>query len=374
MLNILFIVPSLRLAGAERQVVDLINGLSGERFNIHFFTFENELDQLENINTSKVKFYNHPRRYKFDFAPAKRIARIIVTESIDVVHCTLQIALLYGFIGRMLAKKKVKFIDAVHTTVNRNRKYELLDRILYLPLMKRCDRIIAVCENQRKHWIEKYPCLKEKFITIHNGIDIEKFKDNIKEDEKKQIKTSLEIEDDELVIGMVAGFRPEKGHEYAFKALKLVIASGVHVKLVLIGDGERRDYLQSIARELGIWDNIIWLGLQKEPKGYLSIFDIFLMPSTAVETFSIAMLEALAMNKPVIATDLGGTSEMVIDGQNGFLIRPKNPEEIAAKIKYLIENPDNLKRLSQNTRASVINKFTKELMVRKTEEFLLHLD
>lgn len=108
MLNILFIVPSLRLAGAERQVVDLINGLSGERFNIHFFTFENELDQLENINTSKVKFYNHPRRYKFDFAPAKRIARIIVTESIDVVHCTLQIALLYGFIGRMLAKKKGK--------------------------------------------------------------------------------------------------------------------------------------------------------------------------------------------------------------------------------------------------------------------------
>ena len=103
--KVLFIVPSLRLAGAERQVIDLVNGLSEERFNIHLFTFEKELDQLENINTKKMKFYNHPRKYKFDFAPAKRIAEIIDRESIDIVHCTLQIALLYGFIGKMRAKK-----------------------------------------------------------------------------------------------------------------------------------------------------------------------------------------------------------------------------------------------------------------------------
>jgi len=371
MQNILFVVPSLRLAGAERQVVSLVNGLSEERFNIHLFTFERELDQQKDLNKQKIRFYNYPRRYKYDFAPSKRIAEIIDRENIDIVHCTLQIALLYGFIGKVMAKKKIKFINAIHTTINRDKKDELLDRLLYYHLMRRCDRVIAVCENQRKHWVNKYPYLEEKFVTIHNGIDTEKFKDDVSEGEKKAIRASLRIENGELLVGMVAGFRPEKGHEYAFRALKILLDSGIKVRLILIGDGERRDYLQSVARGLGIWENIIWLGLQKEPKKYISIFDLFLMCSKKVETFSIAILEALSMNKPVIASDLGGTSEMIIDGITGFLVTPKDPSDIAEKIKYLIDNPAILKEISKNARSFVTERFSIELMSKKTEDLLM---
>ncbi|GAB61614.1 MAG: glycosyltransferase family 1 protein [Candidatus Jettenia sp.] len=373
MQNILYIIPSLRLAGAEKQIIGLVNGLSEKRFNIHLFTFESPLDQLDSLNKQKVKFYNYPRRYKFDFSPSKKIAEIINRENIDIIDCRLQIALLYGFLGRILAKKKVKFTTSVHTTINRNRKDELLDRLLYVQLMKYCDRVITVCENQRKYWIRKYPFLEEKCITIHNGIDIDEFKDDVSEDEKKALRASLKIEDDELLVGTVAGFRPEKGHEYILRALKLLLNSGVKIKLILIGDGERRNYLQSLAHELGIWRNVIWLGLQKEPKKYISIFDIFLMASYRVETFSNAIIEALSMSKPVIATDVGGTSEMVKDGVNGFLVRPKNPEDISEKITYFIKNPQCFRRFSQNARLCAVEGLSKERTIMKTEELLMTL-
>ncbi len=370
-MNILFVLPSLGLAGAERQCVNLVNCLSEEKFNIHLFTFEKGLDQLEYLNRQKVKFYNYPRRYKYDFTPSKRIAEIITRENIDLVYCRLQIALLYGFLGRMLARKKPKFIVSIHTTINRTIKDELLDRLLYVHLMKCCDKIITVCENQRKHWVKKYSFLEGKFITIHNGIDTEKFKDDVSEDEKRAIRASLKVEDNELLIGMIAGFRPEKGHEYVLRSLKLLLDSGMRVKLILIGDGEKRNSLQSLADELGVWGNIVWLGLQKEPKKYMSIFDVFLMSSYRVETFSNAIIEALSMSKPVIATDIGGTSEMVKDGINGFLVKPKNPEDIAEKVKYFIENPDDVKRLSENARLSAVEGLNKELMITKTEELLM---
>lgn len=370
-INVLFLLPSLRFGGAERQVVDLVNGISRDIFNIHLLTFENELDLLEDLNTEKVTFYNYPRKYKYDFSMTKKIAKIICREDIDIIHCTLQIALLYGFIGKLRAKKKVEFIDAIHTTINKDLKAEIFDRFLYVPLMAFCNTVITVCQNQRIHWSRKFPFLANKFITIHNGIDMEKFKDIMSAKEKNELKKSLGIKEDEFTIGILSEFRPEKGHEYAFKALKVLGDAGEKIKLMLIGDGERKIHLQLLSKELSISENIIWLGYKKDPRPHISICDIVLLPS--VETFSIAILEALSMGKPVIATNIGGSSEMIIDGINGFLIKPKDINSIVERLQELIVNKKLRKRLSNNARESVVKKFCVSEMVWKTEALFTKL-
>jgi glycosyltransferase involved in cell wall biosynthesis len=366
-INLLFIVPSLRFGGAEKQAVAITNGLSQERYNIHFFTFEKELDQLKDLRSEETRFYNQPRRHKFDITPSRAIARIIDIEKIDIIYSSLQIAFIYALIGRIMAKRKPKLLACLHTTVNVDLKDEFFDRFLYAPLLSSCDRVISTCDTQKKYLSDKYPFLKEKFINVHSGVDTEKFKDDISNDEKKKIRQGLDIQNDELIIGIVAGFRLKKGHEYVLKAIKILLDSGLRIKLILVGDGKRRKYLESLAKRLGISQNIIWLGFQKEPKIYLSIFDIFLLTSFRVETFPVAILEALSMNKPVITTNIGGTSEVIIDGVTGYLIKPKSPTEIAEKIKYLAENREILERLSKNTRQSIVDNFSLSQTIKKTE-------
>ncbi|HHJ35543.1 MAG TPA: hypothetical protein ENJ87_07240, partial [Gammaproteobacteria bacterium] len=102
----LFLVPSLRRAGAETQALDLVNGLDNSLFEKHLFTFHRVLEQLDRLDRDHIQFYNYPRRYKFDLAPIRQMAQLIDREKIDVIHCTLQFSLLLAWLARLLSRRK----------------------------------------------------------------------------------------------------------------------------------------------------------------------------------------------------------------------------------------------------------------------------
>jgi len=371
-INILFIISSLEFGGAQRQVIDLVNRMSEDHFNIHLLTFEHQLAQLDRLDKIKVVFHNFPRQHKFDLSPTREIAKIIRSKKIDIIHCTNQISLLFGFLGKLRSRKRIKLAFAIHTTVARDLKHEVLDWFLFAPLMIFCQFIITVCHNQRFLWSKKYPLLKEKFITIYNGIDMDSNIITLTGKDRDRIKKTLGIRDREFIIAILAEFRPEKGHEYVFYAVKNLLESGYDIKLLLIGDGERKEYLRSLSNRLSIYDNIIWLGFQKNPGLYLSISDVVVF--AAVESFSIAMLEAFSLGKPVVAADAGGTPEMLQDGKNGFLFKLKDIDSMAKKIILLITDIDLRNKLAGNSRDSVIDRFSIEKMVDKTETLLIKLN
>lgn len=366
-IRILFILPSLGLAGAERQTIDLVNALAREeRCCVYLFTFERSLDLIESLDRTKVKFSNHPRNHKYDFSNISRIAKIIDQEEIDIVHCSLQIALLFGFLAVRRSQRKPKLIDAIHTTINRNIKADLIDRLLYAPIMRSCKKVIAVCDTQKDFWSKRYSFLASKIVTIHNGIDITHFADDIGNEAKIQLRQALGIRNDELVICMVAGFRPEKNHEEVFVAFRRLVRQGLPVKLLLIGDGARRQVLQTKSQELGISDLVIWVGFTNEAKKYISIVDVGVLFSYAVETFSMAILEMLAMGKPVVAADIGGTKEMIKDGINGSLVQPRDVDSLSDKLCLLLRDAQLRKKYAIAAKQTVRNNFTKDLMVEKT--------
>ena len=165
-LRVLFIIPSLSRAGAETQVVDLLNSLDNNRFNIYLFTFHKNIDLYQKLNHEKIKFYNKPRKYKLDFSIIKNIVRIVDKEKIDIIHCSGFIALLMGWLTEKLSKNSPLIFVAIHTTKHRSIKDEIYEKVIYQWLLRACDHVIFVSKKQAEHWRAKYPFLTFKSVTI----------------------------------------------------------------------------------------------------------------------------------------------------------------------------------------------------------------
>jgi len=368
-INILFVLPSLRYTGAETQAVNLINGLLRRTFNIHAVIFQEHLDQLAKLDTRTITFYMCPRRFKFDTAIIKKIADIIRREDIRIIHCTNQIAFLFAFLGRLISGRKSALVATLHTTIHRSVKNEIFDRLLYSPLMIFANRIITVSRNQKRHWIKKYPWLAKRMVTIHNGVDVDAFRDRMTHDRREVLREKLHLRPEDFVVVLAAEFRPEKGHDTAFMAVNKVKRQGKNIKLVLLGDGEKTDELRTLARQLHMEEDIRWEGYQKDIRPYLGICDVVLISSFA-ESFSMTMLEAMAAGRPVISTRVGGADELIVESRNGMLVEPGDPNPMGEALEFMIANADLCLKMGQSARDSVVREYEVGRMVEKTAVLL----
>ncbi len=179
------------------------------------------------------------------------------------------------------------------------------------------------------------------------GVDLEEFKPNDK----------IRVED-RLVIGTTKSFEPIYGLQYLLKAFSLVAQNNSNIQLILVGDGSQRSYLESLAKELGIFELTEFTGRvsHQEIAAYLALMDIFVVPSL-LESFGVAAAEASAMEIPVIASDVGGLPEIVKDGLTGLLVPPANTKALALALKRLIDDPELRSTLGKGGRKLVSEKY-----------------
>lgn len=365
----LFVVPSLMRAGAETQVVDLVNTLDSSHLEKHLFTFEAQLDQLNRLRTKEVNHHQSRRRFKFDLRPVRELARLIDELKIDVVHCTLQFAMLIGWLATRLSSRRPPVIVAVHTTINRDTKNELLDRVLYRWVMAKCARVLFVCESQRDHWIRKFPALSKLAVTIHNGIDISQFDPIAARIAGARLRAHLGIPLETFVIAHVAAFRPEKGHGYLLDALSQLVTGDRRIVVLFAGDGSLRGDFEQQVEARGLSGHVRFLGSVRDVQPVYGAADVAVLPSTA-ETFSMAMLEAFALELPVVASDVGGTREAVVDGKTGLLVEPRNGMALAAALKSLIDDKSLGLTMGRAGRQLVADKYTQSEMAAKTAQLI----
>jgi len=325
------------------------------------------LDQYDRLDHNKIKFFNKHRKYKLDFTMVKTISNIISKEKIDIVHCTLQISLLMGWLAIRLVKRKPILISAIHTTINKSLKEEFYDRILFQWLLRSCNHIVFVCENQARYWETKYSFLSEKSVVIYNGVDPAHFDPVPFRGKRKEFRKSLYILEDSTVITCIAGFRMEKGHHILVEAFSQINPDSY---LLLAGDGETRRDIESLVKKKGLQKRIKFLGSLQDVRPLLAASDLSVLASTAVETFSIAMLESMSMGVPVVATNIGGLSEAIAPGKTGALVPPGNPDILGKTLSEIIHNPSLLKTMGMKCRELIINKFSKDTMVLQTENLL----
>jgi glycosyltransferase involved in cell wall biosynthesis len=366
-MKVLFVLPSLLRGGAEVQTVDLVNGLNPIQFEKFLVTFEKPLDQKERIDAKSVRFLHFTRRSKFDRSPARAIAHIIDSQHIDIVYCSLQMALLMGSLAVRYSSHKPKFIVALHTTINRSLKYEIFDRLLYQWLMRNCNKVICVCHAQEQHWQRKFPFLIGKTRVIHNGVDTEKFSREISLQAGRTLRQQLGISEQAKVICHIAGFRQEKGHFILLDSFRILVRRVSNAFLLFVGDGILRPEIEKRVHDAALESQVRFLGLQSDVRPVLSSSDCSVLASTAVETFSIAMLESMAMGVPLVATNVGGTSEAVLDGKTGLLVEPGNADQLAEALAAMLS--DDARRIAMGCagRALVESKFSAAVMNAQTE-------
>ncbi len=368
-IRVLFVLHSLKRAGAETQLVNLVSNLDLSRFEPHVFSFAPNLDQLDILKKAGIPHHHHLRQSKYDFGYTRAFAELIDTYNIDVIHCSLQFALLSGWLARRRAKRKPPLVAAIHTTINRSIKEELQDRLLYRWLLQGCANIIFVCETQRQHWINKYPALKPLSSTIYNGIDHERFKPTAEIAQTAALlRNKFGIFSNDVVITAVAGFRPEKRHDLLVSAFEK-LPQGTH--LLLAGDGPTKVETEKRVHALGLTSRIHFLGAVADIRPVLMASTTTVLASTAVETFSMAVLESMSMEVPVIVPDLSGLPEAVTENKTGFIYPTGNLDELTRALVKMTKLPvSKQKDMGRAARQHLLDNFTETQMVKQTEALL----
>lgn len=364
--RVLFIVPSLRRAGAEVQVVQLVNGLPVEQFEKYLVCYLEDEGLRDEVHQESVHYHHFPRSRKLDLVAARKIARLIDDERIDTVHCTLENALLYGVLAARYSKRQPTIICAIHTTKQPSWKHVVADVLLYRFLLKKCEQVWFMSETQAKAWINRLPFLKDRHRVIYNGIDCDDFDPECFIQEGREFRMKLEIPQSAHVICCVAGLRPEKLHVVLLRSFrKLREMPGADCYLLLAGAGPMENELRRLADELELGSKIRFLGGLSDVRPLLAASDCKVLCSAA-ETFSMAMLEAMSMCVPVLATRIGGSGDAITDGRTGILITPGNVDELAEKLKAILSDPAGLSKMGMRARETVSERFSYTKMIEQS--------
>jgi glycosyltransferase involved in cell wall biosynthesis len=365
-MNVLIVVPSLMRAGAETQAVDLANGLAANGHTVHLCSFESQLDQLNRLS-SDVRFHHAPRRRKYDTFLISTIAGLIDRERIDVIQGVLLFAVLVAWLSAKRSSRTPPVVAGVHTTVNRSLKQELQDRILYRRLLCRLPAVLFVCNHQRDHWISKYPELGPIAHVVHNGIEISRYQRDSLLNPARQLRVELGIPSTAFVFSCIAGFRREKGHRLLISAFARQDPASY---LLLAGQGHERPSIEAMVREHDLGDRVRFLGMVSDVRPLIVASDATVLASTAVETFSIAMLESMALGVPLIASRIGGLPEAIIPGETGLLFPIGDVDALTAGMSSMIDSNMYVRRMGHAAEKLVRAAYTLERMIDGNERVL----
>ena len=225
-------------------------------------------------------------------------------------------------------------------------------------------RLVMLTEQEKKDHMKVRIAPEDKFVVIHSGVDFRRF-DELPPD-PGEIRTSLSLPANAFVIGAVGRLTAIKGHRYLIEAVAALAPRLDNLCCILVGDGELRPDLESLAEHLGIRRRIFFLGWRADVPAIASLFDVFVFPSLN-EGMGKALVEAMALGRPVVATAVGGILNLVKDGQNGLLVPPGNAEILAKAIEFLYQDHKLRDRLGQGGRQTA-QLYSSERMVRRIEE------
>jgi len=226
-------------------------------------------------------------------------------------------------------------------------------------LTKSVDKTICVSDFLKKNLTNSKG--KQKFVTIHNGVDLKEFEII----NHTNLRGKLQIEANDLVVGTVSRLSEMKGIRYLLEAFPLIVQNCKHVKFLIVGDGPQKDKFENMALDYGGDGIIHFVGFQKDPLKWISIMDIFVLPSLS-EALPYSILEAMGFGKPIVATDVGGVKEIVREGINGYLVPLQSSQELAKAILKLLQNKTKRKLMGKASRRIVEKEFTEEKMIEKT--------
>lgn len=354
--KILHLTFDMRIGGTEQVIKNLIEGNHNEQLQMSIFCLEEPIGPFGQMLLEDGIVINSTQRHDgFDLKLIKVIRRYLKTNHIDILHCHQYTPWVYGTIAALGTKTKIIFTEHGRFYPDRTSwKRKVVNPLLNLFTHK----ISAISKATKQALVDFEYIPQNKIEVIYNGIHaIEK-----SEKETKTLKKHLSIDDSMTILGTIARLDPIKNHQMMLEAFNIVLQEQPNTKLILVGDGEERESLEKLAKQLNLGDHIIFTGYITKPDRYLECMDIFLLPSLSEGT-SMTLLEAMSLSKPCVVTDAGGNSEIIKNDINGFVSENNNANLFAENILKLINSDKLMREFSRNNKEQFHQKFNVNNMV-----------
>jgi glycosyltransferase involved in cell wall biosynthesis len=364
-LTVLFPIDALTVGGAEQQLLELVRLLDKTRFEpivlsmVSGGPLEHEFRTVPGVELLSLN-----RKGKHDFFCLFNIIRIIRSRRVDIVQPYLTPANLFGLLAAMICRTPVKIMTRRPGIPPKGAP--LGSRLYYKAeafLARFVDWVIPNSQAGKEYMLSQ-GVRQERIKVIPNGINLTRLTNGVLTTQEARLRLGLAA--DSKVLGTVARLAPVKAHSVLFQAATRVIKVIPDTKFILVGDGPLRQPLEELAQELGLSSIVVFYGEQRDVGVYLSAIDVAVLPSQE-EGCSNFLLEAMAMAKPAVATDIIGNRDVVCNGETGLLVPFGNAEAVADAILSLILDPEATRAMGQRAREDIVTRFSLGKMAHEYE-------
>ena len=364
-ISLAFVASTFSVGGAERVMYELIKRLRPERFDPRLYFLGEAGPVGRELFALGVRGAERLQNGRFDPTVLLRLGRYFRRDKPDIMFALdHHNAMLWGRLAAITCGVKGQIV-ASHSTgkFGGKRSFRGSDRWL----MSFTDNVVALSKTHARSLVGEEGIDPGMVRIIENGIDIEKYHAG-RGGEAGAVRDELGLAKTDRVVAMVAVLRPEKAHESMFEAVERLSEKWPGLKVLVVGDGERRAHLEAVAARMVRSGRVQFLGVRSDVARLLRASDVLVLPShPVVETLPLAVLEAMASGTPVVASRVGSIPEVIEHGENGWLIRPAHALDLAEGIDHILSNPAEVERMCANARATVEERFSADAMVEKYE-------
>jgi glycosyltransferase involved in cell wall biosynthesis len=362
--SILHLRDTYEIGGPGKTILETFRAIDQSRFQLHLGVFLRQGEAQDSPFIKEAKRIGMPihfiiGRHQYDPRMIVKVNEVVRAEKIDIVHAHEVKSDVIAYLASKL--RSIHIVTTLHGWIGNSRK----DRAL-IALDKRIargfDRVIAVSRQIEKELLEA-GVSKDKLRVLHNAIVVEKYQ---RTGSRGVLQEVVGRSVESPVIASVGRLSAEKGHADLLKAVALVRKAGHKVSLVLIGDGPERANLVRQIESHGLQEAVHLPGYVQAPQRLLEEVDLMVLPSYT-EGLPNAALEALLMEVPVLATRVGGTPEVITDGETGRLVAPRSSSELADGILEFLASPESWKQMARRGKAMVEAHFDFLARTRKLE-------
>jgi glycosyltransferase involved in cell wall biosynthesis len=366
-LRIAYTIKSMPVGGSQTHLLQVLRLLDRQRFEPVLYCLSGQGALLDSVRELDIPVQTPAAPLSFKgvalLARAIALARALRQQHAAVVHNYLLRANLVGSVAARLAR--VPVVLSSKRGCHERRGFELVSAKVANALSH---RVMVNAEAVRDFVHANEDCPKDKMIVIPSGVDTDRFRPL----PGVGFKTRLGLPEGRPVIGIVTRMRVRKGVEEFIRALGRIRQTHPEAHAAIVGEMDLEDSLQSLVRGLGLEGHLSVLGRHGNMPEVYAGLDVFVL-SSHDEGMSNAILEAMAMEKPVVATDVGGTGEVVRHGHTGLLVPPKDPEALASAINEMLGQPVRAREMGRLGRHMVEENFSVHAMVWQMERLYLNL-
>ena len=348
MIRILYILHTLNLAGVERMVFDLIVR-NRDILDAAVVSLDCRGPLAERLESIGVPVWCTHRRSGLDFSQVGKLSRIVQEFQPEIIHAHQYTPFFYSSLAnRFIRRGRVIFTEhGRHFPDRISWKRRMVNRIL----IRKTARVTAVCDFTRQALIRNEAIPEAKIDIIYNGVDLQEFR-------------PASAGNGKFVIVQVANFRSVKDHQTAIRAMKILSERSVDAELLLVGEGDERAKSEKLVAALHLTEQVKFLGRCDEVSDILCGADVIVNTSIS-EAHSLALLEGMAAGLAVVASNVGGNPEIVVDGETGMLFPAGDSEGLAESLIRLAEDANLRKRMGEAGLRRVQRLFSREEMHKK---------